>query len=98
MPKAAQKTSPKKTKGHWPAGKRRNEDVGGKWSRTRLAVGNLIAEHWERGRISNQALALAMGVNKTTVARWLDGTDRPNAETQTAVAEWLKEHKPKKTV
>lgn len=96
MKKSAIAEPASKPKGHWPKGRRRNEDVDGKWSRTRLAAANLINEHWERGRISNQALAAVLAVDPKTIARWLDGTDRPPAEMQTALAEWVKQKRPKR--
>ena len=43
---------PKPTKGHWPKGKRRNDDPTGDWSVTVLALTALLDNHAERGVIS----------------------------------------------
>jgi DNA invertase Pin-like site-specific DNA recombinase len=82
----------KKTKGGWPKGKRRNQDSG-KWSRTLIAVKSLVEQHWTRGLISRQALAIAVNVDPRTVARWLNSTDRPSVEIQAVVVQWVKDRR-----
>lgn len=80
-----------KTKGHWPKGKRRNEDTG--WSRTRLGLTKLFDDYLVHGQISRCVLAGAIGVNEKSVRRWLSGEDRPAPEYQALCAQWLKEAK-----
>ncbi len=83
-------TAAPKVKGHWPKGKRRNADSGD-WSRTRLKLAALLNECWVRGVISKSALSVAIGVDRNTVTRWIDGTDRPSPENQLLVREWLRQ-------
>jgi hypothetical protein len=79
-------------RGHWPPGKRRNQD-GGNWGRIRLALSRFLDEHYERGRISVRALAAELAVSDRSVRRWLTGDQRPSVEYQFAVAQWLKERR-----
>lgn len=79
-----------KIRGHWPKGKRRNGDAG-QWSRLRLRLTRVINDQYQRGRISQCALALAIGVSERSVRRWLSGEDRPSVESQQAIATWLTE-------
>jgi len=62
------KTSTKK--GHWPAGKRRNNPRG--WS---LLLGRL--KKYVDQRASLKETARAIGVNDRTLRRWLAGEDVP---------------------
>jgi DNA-binding XRE family transcriptional regulator len=79
-------------RGHWPAGKRRHPDAG-TWSRTRLALTKFLDDHYDRryDGISQKQLARDLGVSDRTVRRWLKGEDRPDEETQAAIAQWLAE-------
>lgn len=79
-------------KGHWPKGKRRNKDAG-HWSRTRLSAVRLIDDHFLVGSISYRALAAVLSVSDRTVHRWLSGEDRPDAEIQAAIEQWIKENR-----
>lgn len=80
----------KKTRGHWPVGKRRNP-VGKTWNKVRLTLQSLVDEHYEPGVRSKAAAALAMGVSDRTVRRWLDGTDVPSEELQMVCRQWCAE-------
>lgn len=80
-----------KPKGGWPKGKRRNADRGD-WSEIRLGLTALFRDHHEIGLISAGVLARDLGVaGPRTVARWLDGSRRPDPETQGMIAAWLAE-------
>lgn len=83
--------------GHWPKGKRRNPDRGN-WSRVRLLLAQLLEAHGTiggavgpAGRVSKRELGRVVGVDVRTVGRWIDGTHRPDEETQAAVSEWVAE-------
>lgn len=81
---------PAKSKGHWPAGKRRNADRGD-WEIVRLGLSSLLDHYELRGVISLRALAKAIGVDPRQATRYLRGEDRPTEETQETAATWLKE-------
>ncbi len=84
------KSKRKDSKGHWPAGKRRHEDVV-KWSRVRLQLTRLLADKHKRGVISARAVAADVGVSDRTIRRYLSGEDRPSPATQRAIAQWVAE-------
>lgn len=75
-------------KSGWQLGNRRNLDSGN-WSATLVLLRGVLNSHWRHGHVSQSALADAVGVNKRTVGRWLDGTDRPAVTMQAAVAAWV---------
>lgn len=77
-------------RGHWPKGKRRNPDAG-QWGRTRLALARFLETNYRPGEISARALAADMGLTDRAVRRWINGTGRPDPETQDAVAQWIAE-------
>lgn len=79
-------------RGHWPAGKRRNPDAG-HWSRTRLALQQILDDHWRRGERSYAALAAELGVSDRAVRRWLSGTHRPHPDYQQLLATWVAEQR-----
>lgn len=81
---------PTKTKGHWPAGKRRNPDSG-HWMRVRARLDQLLRDHWRHGVITANRLAADIGVDPRTINRWLNGEDRPSEESQAALALWLRD-------
>jgi transcriptional regulator with XRE-family HTH domain len=85
----------KPTKGHWPKGKRRNADSG-RWSRVRLSLQALLENHYSRGMVSARKLAEDLGVSDRSVRRWLSGEDRPDADTQEAVEQWVASRRPRK--
>lgn len=70
-------------------GVRTNPDCG--WTRTLRDLIALLGEHrGKRGAVSAKALARAVGCHGTTVLRWIGPPhDRPCAETQRAVREWV---------
>lgn len=78
--------------GHWPRGKRRNEDRGD-WSGLRLRLRRLIDDHWQQGVVSIRAAAEAVGVSDRSIRRYLSGEDRPAPETQEAIAGWIDERR-----
>lgn len=77
-------------RGHWPKGKRRNQDAGN-WQRIRLSTHRLIENHWRHGKITYRALAAAVGVSDRTIRRYLAGEDRPPVELQEAIEQWALE-------
>lgn len=79
-------------KGHWPKGRRRNEDSGN-WSRIRLSLQSLLDNHYDPGRISARKLADDLGVSDRSVRRWLTGEDRPDTETQELIEGWIAERR-----
>ncbi len=79
------------TKGHWPAGKRRNPVTG--WSRTHQAWVKLIQSRPENGIVSGRACAASLGVSPRTVYRWMTGEDVPSQEMQQQIREWTNARK-----
>lgn len=77
-----------KAKGHWPEGKRRNAATK-HWTTTLTALQSLLELHWQRGVVSQSALADHLGVDKKTIGRWIDGTDLPDQAHQDAVKKWV---------
>ena len=84
------KSKRKDKRGHWPKGKRRNEDRGD-WSRLRLRLASLINNYHLRGSVSIRVCADAIGVSDRTVRKYLDGTLRPTLDTQDAIETWIAE-------
>ncbi len=84
------KTVEKKTKGHWPKGKRRSADVV-QWSRVLLSLNSVFEEHYEIGVCTPRAFAAAIGVDSRSVRRWLNGEDRPSEENQRVAKAWVTE-------
>jgi len=86
-------TKPKSTsarrdgRGGWPVGKRRHPV--GQWSTTLARLRALLRDHAQRGVVSRNALAAAVGVGEKTVRRWVSGEDVPSAEMQVAVKKWV---------
>jgi len=79
--------SPPPTKGHWPAGKRRNPD-GGQWSRIRLSLTSLVTEYYEPGVRTCIQVGLEIGVSDRSVRRWIKGEDVPALELQDLLKAW----------
>jgi hypothetical protein len=63
----------KKTKGHWPKGKRRHSPRGWPILKDRLAL-------YVRERATLRATAADVGVHERTLRRWLSGEDFPAEE------------------
>ena len=83
------KSSRQDRRGHWPAGKRRNQDAGN-WERTRRAVAAIILDHHKRGTRSMRGLAAYVGASDASVRRWVSGEDRPGPDVQALLAEWVR--------
>ena len=88
---SATKENETPTKGHWPKGRRRNPDTG-QWSRTLTRLRALFAERAESSHNVAQ-FARDIAVNRKTVYRWINGTDRPQAETQLQIKAWVDQRK-----
>lgn len=56
-------------------------------------MSRLIASCCQKGLVSARAIAVAIGVSDRTVRRWLDGTDRPDIETQEMIAHCVEEQR-----
>lgn len=78
-----------KTKGHWPAGKRRN--VPDAVAKPVIdSVLDLLAKHPHRGTVSRRALAAKLGVDQRTIGRWLAMTDTPPADMLARLRAWCR--------
>jgi len=75
------------TKGHWPKGKRRNPI--GNWASLRRLVVDLLDQYREHGIRTASALAGVVGVDHSTVGRWLRGDDVPSPESMRKLGEWV---------
>ena len=86
-------TKPKSTsaradgRGGWPTGKRRHPV--GQWPDTLARLVALLRDHAQRGTISRNALAAAVGVGEATVRRWVSREDVPSPEMQRKVKRWV---------
>lgn len=84
----------KKPKGHWPAGKRRN-DPGKDWPRVLAKLQRVTAEAEADPNIplpqrrSIKGCAAAIGVDAKTVARYVSGWYYPTEETAASIKDWL---------
>lgn len=79
-------------RGGWPTGKRRHPI--GQWPATLAQLVVLLRDHAQRGAISRNALAKAVGVSEGTVRRWVSAEDVPSPEMQRAVRKWLQSRRP----
>jgi hypothetical protein len=90
MPK---KSTREDGRGHWPAGKARN-DVPSDWSAVRRKLERLLAsperastdKEFVRSRLG---LARWLGVSDRQVRRWLGSEDSPSAERVAAIKKWM---------
>lgn len=77
-------------RGHWPSGKRRNQDIGD-WSKIRKGLVKLLSSSLRPGVISSRALAKDIGVDERAIRKWLSGECRPLPASQEACRVWLGE-------
>lgn len=92
MTKRKSKSARRDGRGGWPAGKRRHPV--GRWPATLARLVALLRDHAQRGAISRNALANAVGVSEGTVRRWVSAEDVPSPEMQTAVRKWVRSRRP----
>lgn len=80
-----------RTKGHWPAGKRRNvtDDAA---QPVLAAVAEVLAKRRAHGTVSHRALAATLGVSHRTIARWLRREDNPPADMLRRLKRWAEKH------
>jgi hypothetical protein len=79
-------------RGGWTAGKRRHDDAGG-WSDVLAKLRRLRTLFARRPEVSKAALARDVGVDRTTIYRWLAGVDRPPPAMQARVKRWLEKQR-----
>ncbi len=72
----------KSKKGHWPAGRRRNNPRG--WPLLLARLKKYVAQ-----RASCNETARAIGVSDRTLRRWLSGEDLPGEESAAQIRELL---------
>lgn len=82
------------TRGHWTAGKRRNDFDGAAIERLRRLLGKRHTGNSPRRiprkqRVSRKAAALACGVSDRTIRRWLSGEDWPSRVSAAKLAKWI---------
>ena len=77
------------SRGHWPAGRRRNAQSAAQLARTLDQLRAVLATP-VYGRVSLRACARACGVSPATVHRWLKGEDWPRAGMVQNIKTWMK--------
>ena len=80
----------KKPKGHWPRGKRRNQDAGD-WEQTRTLLETILRDHHAPMLRSTPVLAAITGVSVSAVVRWIRGDAMPTPANQAVLSEWAKQ-------
>ena len=83
-------SEPRKTKGHWPKGKRRNQSLPQRQINglMRRVKNKLNPGKRKEGQSLNQT-AREIGVSTRTLRRWLDGEDNPSAAHMVKLQAWL---------
>lgn len=89
-PLAGEGSVEKKTKGHWPKGKRRNQplpqrQINGLMRRVKAR----ITPGTRREGQSAKQTAREIGVSDRTLHRWLTGEDNPSAAHLVLIQAWL---------
>lgn len=73
-------------KGHWPAGKRRNQALP---DRQIDGLMRRLEKILARKEISQAQLARDVRVDPRTIGRWLDRIDNPSAESLVRLQAWI---------
>jgi hypothetical protein len=80
-------TTDKKPRGHWPRGKRRNQDAGD-WEQTRTLLETILRDHHAPMIRSTPVLAAITGVSVSAVVRWIRAEAIPTPANQAVLSEW----------
>lgn len=80
------------TKGHWPAGKRRNPSPS--WEALRLQLVELFATSYKMHVCTPGRLAADLGVDRHTVGKWLAGKHWPGARHLPKIRTWIRLRQP----